>query len=197
MCIRDSYNTVVGACNEFPTAAATDTWNGGDPLFQVGGTAPDSTSGSCSTRGDAFTIFKSGDANLNGELTHTSDMRLKKDLEEISAGEIWEKIQSLGAYRYKWNDASGKDTAEVHIGAIAQNVQGVFPECVRTKSDGMMSVNYNCFGVLALSALRSIDTKNSVLEAKVEMLQDHAQILESRVEELQTQIKLIVDDLRK
>jgi hypothetical protein len=69
----------------------------------------------------------------------SSDIRLKDAVTKI--GQLTDKI---GLYRWKWNDAAkdlGIDTPEV--GLLAQEVETVMPEAVRTAPNGYKQVRYD------------------------------------------------------
>ncbi|WPU66039.1 tail fiber domain-containing protein [Peredibacter starrii] len=68
---------------------------------------------------------------------NTSDRRLKRDIASIQ--DPIEKIKQLHGVTYKW-----KESGEKSVGFIAQEVEKVFPELVRTdKVTGMKSVQYS------------------------------------------------------
>ncbi len=120
-----------------------------DRLFQIGnGNDP-------LTRSNAFTVLRNGNTGIgtttpsekldvNGNvkcvsLIETSDSRLKKDIVPIQNS--LQKITQLNGYNYHWKNEN-YDTG-LQTGAIAQEVQKLFPELVKEDKEGMLSVNYS------------------------------------------------------
>ena len=62
------------------------------------------------------------------------------------------------------------DHAE-QMGVIAQDVQAVFPQLVRTDTDGQLSVNYS--GVVAplIEAVKDLKAENDALRARLDALE--------------------------
>jgi hypothetical protein len=74
-------------------------------------------------------------------VTSTSDERLKKDVEDLSASEKFDKIRPV-SYKWKSND-------EQSHGVLAQQLQTLYPEMVKEDGEGLLSVDYNqLIGVL-------------------------------------------------
>ncbi len=84
-------------------------------------------------------IEYNGNATLAGVLTQNSDERLKKNIHQLSPS--LENLQQLNGYTYDWID-KGKDK-EQQIGLLAQEVQKIYPQLVKTAVDGTLSVNYS------------------------------------------------------
>jgi len=85
-----------------------------------------------------MTLEDDGDLFIDGILTQGSDRRLKKELEHITDG--LDKILLLQGYHYHWSDPT-RDPS-VQTGVIAQDIETIMPELVKTDNDGMMGVNY-------------------------------------------------------
>jgi hypothetical protein len=78
-----------------------------------------------------------GTVKANG-VTLTSDERLKKDITPLD--EAMPLLEKLNGYQYHWKDASWD--ASLQTGLLAQEVERVMPELVKTVDKGMKSVNY-------------------------------------------------------
>jgi hypothetical protein len=78
-----------------------------------------------------------GTVTANG-VTLTSDERLKKDITPLD--EAMPLLEKLNGYQYHWKDASLD--ASLQTGLLAQEVEKVLPELVKTDDNGMKSVNY-------------------------------------------------------
>ncbi|HSR37518.1 MAG TPA: tail fiber domain-containing protein [Phnomibacter sp.] len=78
-----------------------------------------------------------GTVTANG-VTLTSDERLKKDITPLD--EAMPLLEKLNGYQYHWKDASWD--ASLQTGLLAQEVEKVMPELVKTDDKGLKSVNY-------------------------------------------------------
>jgi hypothetical protein len=76
---------------------------------------------------------------INGMLTFPSDERLKKNIEPLKTS--LDKIMNLKGVSYEWKDEKGFGRGK-YIGLIAQDVEAVFPELVRTDTKGYKSLSY-------------------------------------------------------
>jgi len=77
----------------------------------------------------------------------TSDERLKKDVKDIKHHEGIHKVRPVC---FKWLDSS-KDIHE-HHGVIAQELEKVYPECVRVDGKGYYSVEYQSLFAILLKS---------------------------------------------
>ena len=118
--------------------------------------------------GNKFRIYGSGDAWLKGTLTSPSDITLKTNIESINGATMI--IQALSGYKYNWKtDEKG---SQKQIGVIAQEVQRVLPEIVRTDEDGFLSVSYSSLVPVLIEGMKEQQEKiDSVLEEN-QMLKD-------------------------
>ncbi len=71
-----------------------------------------------------------GDVTIEGELTDNSDLRLKKNIRLLESP--LSKVCSLRGVKYNW--ISGKNIKD-HIGFIAQEIEEVIPEIVKTSTE--------------------------------------------------------------
>lgn len=105
-----------------------------------------------------------GNIAIAGVTVHTSDIRLKKDINNIERS--LEKIVSLKGIEYFWINRE-KDSHK-QIGLIAQNVQKVFPELVYKNSQtGFLSVNYS--GLVAPLIEATKTQQKEIVRLKKEM----------------------------
>ncbi len=100
-----------------------------------------------------FELFANGDLNIGGNLTQNSDVRLKKNIHRFT--EVSPRLSQIFAYSYNWKCDHEHDDS--NIGLIAQEVQKVFPELVRKKDDGMLSVNYIGFIPILVEANKELN----------------------------------------
>lgn len=92
----------------------------------------------------------SGAITAAGDITAFSDIRLKKDLEPIRGALA--KIRQLNGYTF-----TRLDTDERGAGVIAQEVEGVLPEVVKTNGEGIKSVAYGNLVALLIEAIKELD----------------------------------------
>lgn len=108
---------------------------------------------------------------------YSSDARLKTNVVDIT--DAVTTVASIGGKMFDWTDdyitahggADGYFVQKQDFGVIAQDVQSVFPRAVRTKSDGMLAVDYEKLSALAFAAIRELNTELQDLKAKIQDLQ--------------------------
>jgi len=104
----------------------------------------------------------------------TSDQRLKKNIVDNNIG--LEKITAIQVRNFEYRlpeevDAELKPTDAikkegVQLGVIAQELQLVLPECVKTESTGVMSVDADNLTWYLVNAIKELSAKVAVLENK-------------------------------
>ena len=139
-------------------------------------------------RSNAFTVLRSGDAHLSGSLQQNSDRRLKRNFSPLT--ESLSKLTSLQGYHYFWKDTLKDQT--IQTGLIAQEVETLFPELVKTDQKGFKSVNYVALVPHLIEAIKELEQANDVLKKhnqKIEMeagkTKDAITALEARLNQLQ------------
>jgi hypothetical protein len=76
--------------------------------------------------------------NVLGGITCTSDVRLKKNITEIT-----DSLEKVGAIKvYSYSLTAEKDSDQVHVGVLAQELEKIMPDLVITDKDGFKSVSY-------------------------------------------------------
>lgn len=97
-----------------------------------------------------------------------SDKRWKKNIKPIDkALSLVEKLQGV---RFEWKAEEFKDKnfeKGVQIGLIAQDVEPVIPEVVKTDKDGYKAISYEKLTAVLLEAIKEQDKRIKALEAKV------------------------------
>jgi len=96
----------------------------------------------------------SGDLTISGDLSaanfdSTSDVALKENLNVIESP--LEKIAQLNGYTFNW-----KENKQEAVGIVAQEVEKVFPQIVRTGSDGVKRVSYDSLIPVMLEAIKEL-----------------------------------------
>lgn len=92
----------------------------------------------------------------------TSDERLK-DFEGDVEVDL-EKIKTLPKKYFRWKEHPERGRT---LGTSAQALQEIYPELVATRTDGMLSVNYEGLAIVALAAVDKLAEKNAELERRL------------------------------
>jgi hypothetical protein len=97
-----------------------------------------------------------------------SDKRLKKNIKPIDhALSLVEKLQGV---RFEWKTEEFKDRNfenGVQVGLIAQDVELVIPEIVKTDNDGYKAIAYDKLTAVLLEAIKEQNKRIKALEAKI------------------------------
>lgn len=98
-------------------------------------------------------------------LTELSDLSLKTAIKPLEAS--LDKVLQLRGVHYQWkHNAAGPQT-----GMIAQEVEDILPELVRTGTDGIKSLEYSKLTAYLVEAIKALHTDNTHLRQTVEALQ--------------------------
>ena len=105
------------------------------------------------------------DGNIQGlSVREASDQRMKKDIFPLTGA--LDKIQRLNGVTFTWKKSGTKD-----IGVIAQNVEKVLPEIVKTGPDGMKGVEYGHMAALFIEAIKEQQKEIKGLQKEIEELE--------------------------
>ena len=107
---------------------------------------------------------------------YSSDAKFKNNIREIP--DALEKVKAIGGKLFDWTDEyidahGGEDGYFVRkkdFGVIAQDVQEVFPQAVRTRDDGSLAVDYAKLSALAFAAI--IELKAEIDERKLRPVEE-------------------------
>jgi hypothetical protein len=102
----------------------------------------------------------------------SSDRTLKQNIQDVT--NALDIVCAIGSKTFDWTDAyleahGGEDgyfMQKSDFGVIAQDVQDVFPQAVRTREDGTLAVDYEKLAVLSFGAIKELVKRIEVLEAK-------------------------------
>ena len=117
-----------------------------------------------SNKSDAFKVMFNGDTTVGGDITISSDTRLKSNI--VSLGSTLSKLLLIDGKSY---EKDGKQ----RIGVLAQEIQEVFPELVTEDGNEILAVNYQGLVPVLINALKEQDEKINRLEKLVEKLIDN------------------------
>ncbi|MFT6111492.1 MAG: hypothetical protein ACJAXV_000263 [Bacteroidia bacterium] len=111
-----------------------------------------------------FQVGNSGDGSIAraNSWTTFSDRRWKTKIVLIT--DALDKLHSINGYTYKWKE--GADTS-TQVGVIAQEIEAVLPEAVKTDENGYKSVDYGKLSALLIEAVKEQQTIITSLENKI------------------------------
>jgi hypothetical protein len=100
----------------------------------------------------------------------TSDSRLKENITPIA--NALDKVKSLTGVEFDWKEETkGVHGYEGHdVGVIAQEVQAVLPEAIRTNDTGYLSVRYEKMIALLIEGMKEQQNQIDELKAKLDGL---------------------------
>ncbi|GGH55189.1 hypothetical protein GCM10007423_62440 [Dyadobacter endophyticus] len=137
-----------------------------------------------------FYVDNAGNGALGGTLTQFSDRRLKRDFSSLSAS--LRKLAGLKGYHYYWKDQD-KDQS-LQTGLIAQEVEVLFPELVKTDDKGFKSLNYTGLIPHLIESVKQLAHQNAKLEAEnaafkadSKDIHDQLTMIESRLDKILVQ----------
>ena len=103
---------------------------------------------------------------------YTSDSRFKTNIEPIN--DALNKITQLNGYHYTWSDP--QQDQSLQSGIIAQEVQQLFPELVKSDDKGYLSVNY--IGLVPY-LIQSVKQQQKKLDAMQQQIDELRKILKN------------------
>lgn len=131
-----------------------------------------------------------GGVNSSNGYTQNSDVRLKTDISRLTGSLL--KLRGLHGVTYRWVDQAKLGPGKF-LGFIAQEVETLFPEAVRTGNDGIKSVNYSSLlaptveAVNELAASQTDDRRALIdLTKKLEQAESKIKKLSERLDAMQS-----------
>jgi hypothetical protein len=112
-------------------------------------------------------LSKTGNLQIDGVLTQSSDIRLKTNIALLSNS--LPLLMKVNGYTYNWKNETN-DT-QLQTGVLAQEVEKVLPQLVHTASDGTKSVNYIGLVPHLLEALKEQQKQIDAMEKRLERLE--------------------------
>jgi FtsZ-binding cell division protein ZapB len=113
-------------------------------------------------------------------LSCSSDIRLKRNVENILGLTALNKILQLQAKTYEWK---GGDNSR-HIGFIAQEAEKIVPELVTEDSKGFKQISYSGFVPLLSEAIKEVHQETAQQKREVASIQEEKAELQKQVEAL-------------
>ena len=118
---------------------------------------------------------------LASNVSVSSDVRFKENIAPIKGA--LDKVDALNGVYYDWKTDDYKDRnfdESRQIGFIAQDLEKVLPEVVKTDAAGWKSVSYDKLTALLVEALKESNTKNKTQQASIDELIKLVQALSSQ-----------------
>ena len=111
-------------------------------------------------------------ATNNVTAFYSSDRNFKENINDVE--NALQKVCAIGSKTFDWTQnyiesRGGEDGYFVQksdFGVIAQDVQEVFPQAVRTRTDGTLAVDYEKLATLAFGAIKELVKRIEALEVK-------------------------------
>jgi hypothetical protein len=149
------------------------------------------------------------DGILSTGTNNFSDTRLKKNVNEYSRG--LDALRLLNIKTFEYNGKCGiKDTSEIKVGVMAQEIQQLVPEAVSSfigrlnnpndTTEAMQEiyqVDYNALMFTTINAVKELDNKNQVLESQNQELVNQNQAMAQTLEHQNQRIDEILQRLEQ
>ncbi|WP_425390602.1 tail fiber domain-containing protein [Ekhidna sp.] len=129
----------------------------------------------------SYNIGYDGNATFSGTVTATSfptssDKRFKDNIEPLTNS--LSNTLKISGYTYKWNDVAkevkGISDEKEQIGVLAQELEKVYPQLVKTDAEGYKSVNYPALTTVLIEAIKELNAEVKTLKAENEELKSNA-----------------------
>ena len=171
---------------------STHRWDGG----YIGWVMINSTYNSSYRLNVSGNAYVGGNIVYTGNLTKSSDARLKKEINTINGA--LDKVLQLRGVTYYWKNREEMATAKgenpdsltydygdnLQIGVIAQELEEVLPELVCTDSQGFKSVDYVGIAPILIEAIKEQQEQIETLKSDKAEMQSQIDELKHMVEEL-------------
>ena len=112
---------------------------------------------------------------------YSSDRRFKDNIFTIESP--IDKIKKISGVEFDWNEKGpawtrskefGNTSGALHdIGVVAQEIQEILPEAVRTRKDGYLSVNYEKIIPLLIEGIKEQQTTIEDLQSRIKKLENN------------------------
>ncbi len=148
---------------------------------------------------DRLVIDTNGNVIVNGQVVHSSDVRLKTHIRTIP--DALNRVLKLRGVKFEWKKDSGRDKDPApgpHIGLIAQEVETVFPELVKTGPDGYKFVAYANVTAILVEAVKQQQkiiekqkAENAAINAELNTMKSKITDLTAKIVKLQATVEAL------
>lgn len=142
------------------------------------------------TEPTGYKLWVQGDAWATGYWLR-SDARFKKNIKPIDNS--LDRLMKIRGSSYEFNDEEfngSEDSQEIQYGLIAQELEPVFPELVRTGNDGYKSINYNGMIPVLIEAIKEQKAIIDKLRNENQQLKSDQDQVKSRLDKLEKYINV-------
>ncbi|HVW27299.1 MAG TPA: tail fiber domain-containing protein [Polyangiaceae bacterium] len=122
--------------------------------------------------------YFAGNVAYTGSLTHVSDIRLKKNIKPLDGAAAIDLALKLHGVTFEWKDPGEHSGPGTQWGFIAQDVEKVFPNWVKTDANGIKMIDTTGVEPLLLESVRTLKASNDKLHARVSTLEERLTKLE-------------------
>lgn len=130
--------------------------------------------------GDAFKFAGTGNWVI------PSDRRLKENIVYLSSQEMLDKVLKMKGVTYNWIDKTrGADTV---YGFIAQDLQSIFPENIKTDKEGFLSASYGAYDPMIIESIKALNQKIENLQNENLQLKSHNEKLLKRLDTIEARL---------
>jgi len=133
--------------------------------------------GTSGARSDALTLDQSGNLEISGTLTESSDRRLKTDIEPLDEG-VLPALQEVRPVHYRFKNQSAHPSGK-QVGLLAQEVRMAFPALVSEGSSGYLSLSYSKLTAVLLKGLQEQQAQLKTQRSAIDSLRDRVQTVEA------------------
>ncbi|MCD4734567.1 MAG: tail fiber domain-containing protein [Bacteroidales bacterium] len=125
------------------------------------------------TTSPGYPLEVNGDAAKPGGGTwlNSSDERLKDIQDPFDKGLDELALLNPVHFNYKENNARQHSSEKNYVGFIAQEVQELIPEAVKTGEDGYLNMDMHVLQVAMINALKELKAENDNLEKRLVALE--------------------------
>jgi Chaperone of endosialidase len=124
------------------------------------------------TNSPNYTLDVRGSIGNNTTLYH-SDKRWKRDIQELDGS--LNRVMKLQGVQYKWRQEEYPEMNfpdDEQIGLIAQDVEKIIPELVKTSADGYQSIDYAKLVPVLIESIKEQQQQIEILSNRIEELEE-------------------------
>ena len=128
-------------------------------------------------------LYNRGEAQFGADVIafYSSDRRFKDNIFVIESP--IDKIKKISGVEFDWNEKGpawtrskefGNPSGSLHdVGVVAQEIQSILPEAVKTRKDGYLAVDYEKIIPLLIEGIKEQQTTIEDLNARIKKLENN------------------------
>lgn len=136
--------------------------------------------------GNIMSLTGDGDVFVNGSLVHSSDRRLKREIETIDYGLA--EILQLNPVQYNWQNK--EDKTHKSLGVIAQEIQEIIPNVVQTSTDKNQTLSVSYTELIPV-LIKAIQEQQKIIDSQ----QTQISTQDKRFSQLEAQLMNLIEGL--